>query len=175
MQQNIHDSKMDDKCVRLLRSLDPISSVYALKKKLWSFRLIKILSFFFFFLISDQETETSIDPVVELPSNLTQFLNETASLHNDSTTQQLQQIARRRRRGIGLRGGKLDWWYGNWCGPHQGGYTSYPKRACNRECHRSTRYVTHACRQCLPPKDGLDEACMEHDRYAIADRLLLVS
>ena len=147
------------------------------KRKLWSFafRLSWIYIFINFFFISDQETVASIDPAVEPPSNLTQFLNETASLHNDSTAQQLQEIVRRRRRGIGFRGGRLDWWYGNWCGPYQGGYTSYPKPACKRECSRSTRYVTHACRKCLPPKDSLDEACMEHDRYTIADRLLLVS
>lgn len=72
--------------------------------------------------------------------------------------------SRRRRWGIRWRGGSLDCWYGNWCGPYQGGYNSYPNSSCNGVCWLSTSYVNSACRRCLPTKDGLDAACMEHDR-----------
>jgi len=101
----------------------------------------------------------------ELSSNLTQLLNETTSFGNDSFAQQLQKTARRRRRGTGRhRRGLTDWWYGNWCGADQGGYEDKPKKVCKYFCYRSTSYVNRACRDCLPPQDGLDDACMEHDR-----------
>lgn len=116
----------------------------------------------------DQESTGSADPemernIQETSSNLTQLLNQTTPFNNDSLSNQLPMTSRRRRRGIGWRGGTLDWWYGNWCGPYQGGYAYYPKPSCRGVCH-TTSYVNSACRSCLPPKDGLDEACMEHDR-----------
>lgn len=118
----------------------------------------------------DQEADSSITlssdkTLQELSSNLTQLLNETTSFGNDSFAQQVQKTARRRRRGTGRhRRGLTDWWYGNWCGADQGGYEDKPKKVCKYFCYRSTSYVNRACRNCLPPQDGLDDACMEHDR-----------
>jgi len=114
------------------------------------------------------EADATKDPAVEqklqqLSSSLTHLLNETISGTNDTLAQQIPQ-ARRRKRGLGRRGGSIDWWYGNWCGPKQGGYTNNPKPICKYFCYRSTSYVNRACCDCLPPRDGLDEACMEHDR-----------
>lgn len=102
--------------------------------------------------------------IQETSPNLTQLLNQTTSFSNESLANQLPMTSRRRRRGIGWRGERLDWWYGNWCGPYQGGYTYNPKPSCRGVC-RTTSYVSSACRRCLPTKDGLDEACMEHDRW----------
>jgi len=118
-----------------------------------------------------QEADAAKDASVEknlqqMSSNLTNLLNETTSGTNNSLVQQIPQ-ARRRKRGLGIRGGSIDWWYGNWCGPKQGGYTNNPKPVCKYLCYRSTSYVNRACRDCLPPQDGLDEACMEHDRCLI--------
>lgn len=109
---------------------------------------------------ADPEMERNIQ---ETSPNLTLLLNQTKSFSNESLVNQLPMTSRRRRRGIGWRGGRLDWWYGNWCGPYQGGYTYNPKPSCRGVC-RTTSYVSSACRRCLPTKDGLDEACMEHDR-----------
>lgn len=109
---------------------------------------------------ADPEMERNIQ---ETFPNLTQLLNQTTSFSNESLANQLPMTSRRRRRGIGWRGGRLDWWYGNWCGPYQGGYTYNPKPSCRGVCS-TTSYVSSACRRCLPTKDGLDEACMEHDR-----------
>ncbi|XP_022783940.1 uncharacterized protein LOC111324600 isoform X3 [Stylophora pistillata] len=119
-----------------------------------------------------QESTRSSDPeleknIQETSSNLTQLLNQMTSFGNESLANQLPMISRRRRRGIGWRGGSLDWWYGNWCGGYQGGYTRYPKPSCNDDCWRTTSYVNSACRRCLPTINGLDEACMEHDRCII--------
>ena len=116
----------------------------------------------------DQESNEFADPEMErniqgTSPNLTQLLNQTTSFSNESLANQLPMTSRRRRRGIGWRGGRLDWWYGNWCGPYQGGYTNNPKPSCKGVC-RTTSYVSSACRKCLPTIDGLDEACMEHDR-----------
>lgn len=114
---------------------------------------------------ADPETEKTIQ---ETSSNLTQLLNQSTSFSNESLANQLSMTSRRRRRReIGWRGGSLDWWYGNWCGPYQGGYNRYPKSSCNGVCWRTTSHVNSACRRCLPTKDGLDEACMEHDRCVI--------
>lgn len=115
-----------------------------------------------------QESTEFADPEMErniqgTSPNLTQLLNQTTSFSNESLANELPMTSRRRRRGIGWRGGRLDWWYGNWCGPYQGGYTNNPKPSCKGVC-RTTSYVSSACRKCLPTIDGLDEACMEHDR-----------
>lgn len=117
----------------------------------------------------DEEATGSTDPEIEksiqeTSSNLTLLLNRTTSSMNDSLANEISISSRRRRRGIGWRGGSLDWWYGNWCGPYQGGYTRYPNPSCRRHC-TTTSYVSKACRSCLPAKDGLDAACMEHDRW----------
>jgi len=118
----------------------------------------------------DQESTGSTNPEVENKiqetlSNLTQLMNQTTLFNNDSLTNETSMVSRRRRRGIGQRpGGRWDWWYGNWCGPSQGGYAKYPKKSCKNVCGTTTSYVNSACRRCLPPKDGLDDACMEHDR-----------
>ncbi|PFX29634.1 hypothetical protein AWC38_SpisGene5595 [Stylophora pistillata] len=97
-----------------------------------------------------QESTRSSDPeleknIQETSSNLTQLLNQMTSFGNESLANQLPMISRRRRRGIGWRGGSLDWWYGNWCGGYQGGYTRYPKPSCNDDCWRTTSYVNSAC------------------------------
>lgn len=91
-------------------------------------------------------------------------MNQTTSINNDSLANEMFMTSRRRRRGLGRRGGRWDWWYGNWCGPFQGGYAKYPQKSCKGVCKTTTSYVNSACRQCLPTKDGLDAACMEHDR-----------
>jgi hypothetical protein len=119
----------------------------------------------------DQEADLSTSPIMNktveaLILNATKEANGTAlSVSDLAKSNQDSVFHRRRRRGLGKRpNGDLDWWYGNWCGAYQGGYTKYPKPSCNYLCYQSTRYITPACRACLPPKDGFDEACMEHDR-----------
>lgn len=120
-----------------------------------------------------QESTGSTDPEIEneiqeASSNLTKLMNQTTSVNNDSLADEMFMTSRRRRRGIGQRpGGGWDWWYGNWCGPFQGGYAKYPQKSCKGVCWYTTSYVNSACRQCLPTKDGLDDACMEHDRCII--------
>ena len=100
-----------------------------------------------------------------MPSNITVLRNETGSLYNDNETMARQQpLTSRRKLGLGRRDGSIDWWYANWCGAKQGGYKKYPKKSCNSLCYTTTSYVNQRCRNCLPPKDSLDEACMEHDR-----------
>lgn len=118
-----------------------------------------------------EATNTSTDPTTgksinlqEITPNLARLLNETPPVNEDRLVPQLRETVRRRRRGIGWRNGKLDWWYGNWCGPNQGGYSKNPNVSCKSACQRSTIFVSRACRGCLPPQDVLDEACMEHDR-----------
>ena len=119
----------------------------------------------------DQEASGSTDPEIEnkiqeTSSNLTQRKNQTTSFYNDSLADEMSMTSRRRRRGIGRRpGGGWDWWYGNWCGHNQGGYAYYPRKSCRSNCYTSNyAYVSTACRRCFPPIDGLDAACMEHDR-----------
>jgi len=112
-----------------------------------------------------QLPDSSVGPGITKVLQLS-LTNDKSSFSNDSQAQQLQKSARRRRRGIGWRNGWIDWWYGNWCGAKQGGYQNNPKLACKNVCRNSTSYITRACRECLPPKDALDEACMEHDRCA---------
>lgn len=102
-----------------------------------------------------------------MPSNITVLRNETDSLYNDNETMARQQPSTsRRKRGLGIRDGSIDWWYANWCGAKQGGYAKYPKKSCKSLYCTTTSYsyVNQRCRNCLPPKDSLDEACMEHDR-----------
>lgn len=93
-----------------------------------------------------------------------EYADKTKLFGKDCFECQNQMNTSRSRRGIGVRNGRLDWWYGNWCGAKQGGYQSNPKPSCKRLCRKSTRYITSACRRCLPPTDRLDQACMEHDR-----------
>jgi len=121
-----------------------------------------------------QEASGSTDPEIEnkiqeTSSNLTQRKNQTTSFYNDSLADEMSMTSRRRRRGIGRRpGGGWDWWYGNWCGHNQGGYAYYPRKSCRSNCYTSNyAYVSTACRRCFPPIDGLDAACMEHDRCII--------
>ena len=104
--------------------------------------------------------------------SLSQLLNEsnfdkTLQGNHSSTERGNETHVRRYRRGLGWRNGGLDWWYGNWCGGNQGGYTNNPRPWCKSYCWQSSSYITSACRSCLPPKDGFDSACMEHDRYMI--------
>lgn len=119
-----------------------------------------------------QESIASPDPWIDKnlrrmkSFNKTQFENETKSLFNDTEASH-PPIMSRRRRGIGWRNGFIDWWYANWCGPYQGGYTDNPNRSCKPLCDRTTSYVNQDCRNCLPPLDTLDDACMEHDRCII--------
>ena len=127
-----------------------------------------------FLFLLDEATNTSTDPTTgksinlqEITSNLARLLNETPPVNEDRLVPQLRKTVRRRRRGIGWRNGKLDWWYGNWCGPNQGGYSNNPNVSCKSACQSSTIYVSRACRGCLPPQDPLDEACMEHDRSVL--------
>ena len=103
----------------------------------------------------------------ELSTNFTYHTNDSTSSSNASLIQHPFSVVKRRRRGIGWRNGRLDWWYGNWCGAYQGGYENNPKPHCRWSCDQTKSYVNRACRDCLPPKDGFDEACMEHDRYNI--------
>ena len=90
------------------------------------------------------------------------FDPETDSIGEGDTSVNATHV--RRRRAIGIRNGWPDWWYGNWCGANQGGYANSPKRQCSRACRRPYDYITSDCKKCYPPKDGFDEACMEHDR-----------
>ncbi|XP_031549715.1 uncharacterized protein LOC116287211 isoform X2 [Actinia tenebrosa] len=112
----------------------------------------------------DTELPSMNETVRNFILNVTKEANLTAISESDSP----DSVAHRRRRGLGTRpNGDLDWWYGNWCGKEQGGYERYPKPACNSLCRQSTRYITSDCRNCLPPKDGFDAVCMEHDRCLI--------
>ena len=96
--------------------------------------------------------------------SLARLINETSFRSNGSSPGN-QTEATRIRRGLGMRGsGTPDWWYGNWCGPYQGGYEDNPRPQCKAKCGPRYAYISDACRRCLPPRDGLDEACMEHDR-----------
>ncbi|KAK2557936.1 hypothetical protein P5673_019925 [Acropora cervicornis] len=83
-----------------------------------------------------------------MPSNITVLRNETGSLYNDNETMARQQpLTSRRKRGLGRRDGSIDWWYANWCGAKQGGYTKYPKKSCNSLCYTTTSYVNQRCRE----------------------------
>lgn len=118
---------------------------------------------------SQSSPESSIieKNIRELSTNFTHQTNDSISLSNASLLQQPSSVVKRRRRGIGWRNGGLDWWYGNWCGAYQGGYENNPKPHCRWFCSKTKSYVNRACRDCLPPQDGLDEACMEHDRCLV--------
>ena len=114
-------------------------------------------------LFEESELERSPEPAIdkimkEMHSNLTELSNETTSFRIDSFAQNLKKTARRHRRGV------ENWKYGSWCGAKQGGYKSEPNPNCKNICKKTTSYISSACRNCLPPKDLLDAACMEHDR-----------
>ena len=103
------------------------------------------------------------DSIMALMANASETVDpETDSIGEEDTSVNATHV--RRRRGIGIRNGGLDWWYANWCGPDQGGYTRSPKPGCYHTCHQSYRYVTSDCKKCLPSQNGFDSACMEHDR-----------
>lgn len=118
------------------------------------------LCLFFVDAESERSPKPAIDKIInEMNSKLTELVNETKSFSSNRLVHSLQETARRHRRGIWD-----NWKYGRWCGAKQGGYKNEPKPSCKYICKKTTSYVNSACRKCLPPKDMLDAACMEHDR-----------
>ena len=86
-------------------------------------------------------------------SNLSRFINDTTDLP-------INEIQRRKRRSILDKLSK--WSHGNWCGAYTGGYENHCKKT--GHCRPPYDKVHASCKECNPVKDGLDAACMEHDR-----------
>jgi len=58
--------------------------------------------------------------------------------------------------------------YGNWCGPHYGGFDNN----CSDVCNGDLWNITEDCLKCNPPIDYTDRQCMLHDLCAIRHNVL---
>ena len=106
-------------------------------------------------------------------SVIAQRINNGSKVYGPETDSINTTHAKRIRRGIGVRNGGIDWWYANWCGANQGGYENNPRPGAVANVIKQQFYLftlyngytyTRDCRNCIPTKNGLDSACMEHDR-----------